>query len=66
MVHELTIVILFFIPVTLQGVSPKQVVSAAATGAQTVGWKPTASRESEQELRFIKKQIRPHFLFNTW
>ena len=64
--YELTIVILFFILCTTGVSYTKQAIERGRELERKARLESfRRRRESERELHFIKKQIRPHFLFNT-
>ncbi|MCO6477975.1 MAG: sensor histidine kinase [Phaeodactylibacter sp.] len=64
--YELTIVILFFILCTTGVSYTKQAIERSRELERKARLESfRRRREAERELHFIKKQIRPHFLFNT-
>ncbi len=64
--YELTIVILFFILCTTGVSYTKQAIGRSRELERKARLESfRRRREAERELHFIKKQIRPHFLFNT-
>ena len=64
--YELTIVILFFILCTTGVSYTKQAIERGRELERKARLEAyRRRREAERELHFIKKQIRPHFLFNT-
>lgn len=64
--YELTIVILFFILCTTGVSYTKQAIERSRELERKARLEAyRRRREAERELHFIKKQIRPHFLFNT-
>ena len=64
--YELTLVILFFILCTTGVSYTKQAIERSRELERKARLESyRRRREAERELHFIKKQIRPHFLFNT-
>lgn len=64
--YELTLVILFFILCTTGVSYTKQAIERSRELERKARLEAyRRRREAERELHFIKKQIRPHFLFNT-